>query len=79
MTLKEIVKELELCNFECEAGPLRNHVAFQSLKEIAEKDCRNIGCICGTITIDTKDAEIAIDKLTQKLGALVELQKQVVY
>ena len=35
MTLKEIVEQLELCGFECEAGPLENNVAFIELKEMA--------------------------------------------
>lgn len=33
--LKDIVKQLEWCNYECEAGPLVNNVKFQRLKEIA--------------------------------------------
>jgi hypothetical protein len=33
MTLKEIVKQLESCGYECEAGPLRNNTAFIALKE----------------------------------------------
>lgn len=35
MTLKEIVEQLEQCNFECEAGPLVNNAAFIVLKSIA--------------------------------------------
>ena len=35
MTLKEIVAQLEWCNYECEAGPLTNNAAFIALKEMA--------------------------------------------
>lgn len=35
-TLPEIVKQLELCGFSCEGGPLENNEAFQVLKEAAE-------------------------------------------
>lgn len=34
-TLLEIVGQLESCNFECEAGPLKNSAAFQALKSLA--------------------------------------------
>lgn len=36
MNLKQIVEQLESCNFECEAGPLENNVAFIELKRMAE-------------------------------------------
>lgn len=35
MNLADIVKQLDACDFECEAGPLRNNVAFLTLKEMA--------------------------------------------
>lgn len=38
MTLQEIVKQLEWCGYECEAGTLVTNVAFISLKELAEKE-----------------------------------------
>jgi hypothetical protein len=31
--MDEIFTELELCNFECEAGKLENNVSYQELKE----------------------------------------------
>ncbi|NMW10775.1 hypothetical protein [Bacillus velezensis] len=34
-TLKEIVEQLKVCRYECEAGPLENNVAFQKLAELA--------------------------------------------
>jgi hypothetical protein len=37
MTLAEIVKQLESCNYECEAGPLANNVAFIALKNMLPK------------------------------------------
>lgn len=36
MNLKEIVEQLESCNYECEAGPLENNVAFIELKKRVE-------------------------------------------
>lgn len=36
VALKAIVKQLEMCNFECEAGPLRLNTAFISLQEMAK-------------------------------------------
>lgn len=36
MNLKEIVEQLEMCGFECEAGPLENNTAFVALKELVE-------------------------------------------
>ena len=41
MTLGEIVKQLESCGYECEAGFLENNTAFIALKELAEKDVGN--------------------------------------
>jgi hypothetical protein len=35
MTLAEIIEQLESCNYECEAGPLENNVAWQELKKVA--------------------------------------------
>ncbi|MBW7634751.1 hypothetical protein K1I48_14880 [Bacillus licheniformis] len=35
-TLKEIVEQIKACDFECEAGPLTNNVAFQKLAELAD-------------------------------------------
>lgn len=32
MTLREIIEQLESCNYECEAGNLENNVAWQELK-----------------------------------------------
>lgn len=40
MTLKEIVEQLESCDYRCEAGSLENNVAFQELKRLAEKPAR---------------------------------------
>ncbi|MDL5023749.1 hypothetical protein [Bacillus velezensis] len=34
-TLKEIVEQLKVCRYECEAGPLENNVAFQKLAALA--------------------------------------------
>lgn len=34
-TLGEIVAQLEGCNYECEAGPSKNNLAFVALKEMA--------------------------------------------
>ncbi len=33
--LREIVKQLELCSYECEGGPLENNIAFQRIRELA--------------------------------------------
>lgn len=38
MNLKQIVEQLESCNYECEAGPLVNNVAFIALKEKAKEE-----------------------------------------
>lgn len=38
--LKEIVEQLKACNYECEAGPLENNVAFQKLEELANEGKR---------------------------------------
>ena len=42
-TLSEIVKQLEWCEYECEASYLKNNVAFIKLKEMAgnEKKTNN--------------------------------------
>lgn len=37
MDLIEIVKEIEKCGFECEAGPITNNLAFIELKNIARQ------------------------------------------
>ncbi len=37
-TLPKIVEQLELCEYECEGGPLRNDAAFIALKRRAESD-----------------------------------------
>jgi hypothetical protein len=37
-TLEKIVKQLESCNYECEAGYLCNNVAFIALKRMAESE-----------------------------------------
>jgi hypothetical protein len=34
MNLKEIVEQLESCNFECEGGSLQNNSAFIELKRL---------------------------------------------
>jgi len=34
--LQEIVLEIERCDYECEAGPLSNNLAFMELKELAD-------------------------------------------
>uniref|UniRef100_A0A6M3IKM4 Uncharacterized protein n=1 Tax=viral metagenome TaxID=1070528 RepID=A0A6M3IKM4_9ZZZZ len=36
--LQEIVKQLESCNYECEAGSLVNNTAFIELKKLADKE-----------------------------------------
>lgn len=36
MTLKEIIEQLESCNYECEGGPLVNNEAWIELKRMAE-------------------------------------------
>ena len=36
-TLEKIVKQLEKCNYECEAGTLNNNVAFLALKGMLKK------------------------------------------
>lgn len=38
MTLKEIVAQLELCGYTCQAGPLENNVAFIELVKRAEAE-----------------------------------------
>jgi hypothetical protein len=35
--LKDIVEQLELCNYECEAGKLENNTAFVLLKELSKR------------------------------------------
>lgn len=37
-TLTDIVKQLEMCGYECEAGKLVMNVAFIELKNRAEKE-----------------------------------------
>lgn len=34
--LREIIKQLQDCHYECEAGPLEKNIAFQALCELAE-------------------------------------------
>ena len=36
-TLVKIVEQLESCNYECEAGFLKNNVAFLALKRMSQK------------------------------------------
>lgn len=36
-TLEDIVVQLESCDFECEAGPLENNLAFIAFKKYVEK------------------------------------------
>lgn len=36
MTLKEIVEQLESCEFTCEGGPLEDNLAFIALKETSQ-------------------------------------------
>ena len=36
-TLTKIVEQLESCNYECEAGYLKNNVAFKSLQLMSKK------------------------------------------
>lgn len=35
LSLAEIVAQLKLCGYECEAGKLENNVAFQALERLA--------------------------------------------
>jgi hypothetical protein len=35
--LKDIVNQLEACNYECEAGKLENNTAFVLLKELSNR------------------------------------------
>lgn len=37
MELKQIVEQLEKCNFKCEGGSLENNVAFIELKKAAQE------------------------------------------
>jgi len=34
----EIVKQLKLCNYQCEAGPLEKNTAFIELEKMAQKE-----------------------------------------
>jgi len=36
LALSQIVKQLESCGYNCEAGPLENNTAFIALKELAK-------------------------------------------
>lgn len=38
MTLIEIIEQLRLCGYECEAGPLENNVAFIELEKMSKGD-----------------------------------------
>ncbi len=38
MTLTEIIEQLEWCDYQCEAGTLKNNVAFIQLKRMSEDD-----------------------------------------
>jgi hypothetical protein len=38
MNLQEIVDQMELCNYECEGGPLVNNVAFIELRKMAMRE-----------------------------------------
>ena len=40
--LKEIVKQLEFCNYESEGGILKNNVAFAALKLLSEEEAQGI-------------------------------------
>ena len=46
MKLKKIIKELEECKFECEAGYLENSIAFIELKKIMATYCVKDNIIC---------------------------------
>ena len=36
--IKEIVKQLKFCNFQCESGPLEKNTAFIELEKAAQKN-----------------------------------------
>lgn len=38
MSLAEIVEQLKSCNYECEAGPLENNVAFIELVRLSKEN-----------------------------------------
>jgi hypothetical protein len=42
------IKEIEACNYECEAGKLELNVAWQELKEKAERYEKALEEICST-------------------------------
>jgi hypothetical protein len=39
----EYIKQLEMCGYMCQAGPLENNTAFIALKEIAEAQAAEQG------------------------------------
>jgi hypothetical protein len=41
--ITDLLNQINLCNFECEGGPLENNVAFQTLVQIAKK-AEDAGC-----------------------------------
>lgn len=42
MTLTEIVEQLRMCGYTCEAGALENNVAFQALEQLAATTVRGV-------------------------------------
>lgn len=41
-TLEKIVQQIEMSDYECEGGPLKNNVAFMSLKRMALKARKDV-------------------------------------
>lgn len=42
MSLREIVQQLEMCGFTCEAGPLENNAAFLALERWAAHEVEGL-------------------------------------
>lgn len=57
MDLKDIVEQLKMCGFQCEGGPLENHLAFKELERIASLAPKWTGSIVPREIVQALDNE----------------------
>jgi len=50
MNVKEIIRQIERCDFECEAGKIKDFDPFIELKKIANNQDSQAMCCLGTET-----------------------------
>lgn len=62
MTLLQIVEQLRLCRFTCEAGDLENNVAFVQLAQLAERVQSN-RMLALILALDTEEEIVAMQLL----------------